>query len=132
MEFLMLSAAVYDVCGYQQSFGTEQFLKYLPSRRNTRRWFANVGLIVALRALQCGSRPQSSNKRLDIEEEYHQFGIQAKKDLYEERELHRARRSPSRCVWLHFRRSDFLRGGWLRVCLYGSYFRPDYGLLCAR
>lgn len=127
----MLSAAVYDVRGYQQSFGIEQFSEYLPGRRNTRRWFANVGPIVALRALQCGSGPQSSNKRLVVEEEYHQLGVQAKKDLYEERELHRARRSPSRCVWLHFRRSDFLRGGWLCVCFPGGYFRPDYGLLCA-
>lgn len=98
MEFSMLSAAVYDVRGYQQSFGAQQYPEYLPIRRDTSRWFANVGLIIALRALQCGSRPLSPNKRLAIEEEHHQLGVQAKKDLYEERELHRARGGPSRCL----------------------------------
>lgn len=94
----MFSAAVYDVRGYQQSFGAEQFPERLSNRRDTRRWFANVGLIVALRALQRRGRPQSTNKCLATEEEHNQLGVQAKKNLYEERELHRARGGPSRCL----------------------------------
>lgn len=91
-----------------------------------------MGLIVALRTLRRGDRLNSPNKRLAIAEEHHPSRIQAEKNLSEGQELHRTRGSPSRCLWLHYRRPDFLRGDWLRVCSHRGYFCPGDDVLRAQ
>lgn len=91
-----------------------------------------MGLIVALRTLRRGDRFNSPNKRLTVAEEHHSSRIQAEKDLSEGQELRRTRGGPSRCLRLHYRRPDLLRGDWLRVCSHRGYFCPGDDVLRAQ